>query len=86
MRYSGTWLTPADEAILESLRDDGPAGPIGLVDRDVTEFSGTYIDRRCVRLAGRGGLITFDRGRYRLTDRGKAYLDGTLDPSELSDD
>lgn len=83
MRYSGTWLRPEDEAILESLQDDGPAGPGGLDERGCTPFSRAYIERRCARLAGQGGLVSFDRGVYRLTAKGSAYLAGDLEPADL---
>lgn len=83
MRYSGTWLTPEDEVILEQLRDGGAASPAEVAEVAGLEFSVAYLDRRCARLAGTGGLVAFDGGRYRLTGRGEAYLDGALDPSEL---
>lgn len=83
MRYSGTWLTPADEAILEHLRDAGPATPARLAAADDLAFSRAFVEHRCSLLAGRGRLVVFADGQYRLTDRGEAYLEGTLDPGEL---
>lgn len=84
MRYSGTWLTPQDEAILEHLRDHGPATPEALHDRDVIAYSRSFIEERCSQLAGRDRLVSFADGVYRLTDRGRAYLAGELDPDELA--
>ena len=83
MRYSGTWLRREDEAILEHLREAGPASVEALDERGVIDFSRTYLEGRCSALAGRGQLVAFADGVYRLTDRGTAYLDGELDPSEL---
>jgi len=83
MRYSGTWLTPADETILEHLREYGPTTLESLVDRRGIVYSEAYIEERCTTLVGRGRLVTFADGRYRLTERGAAYLNGELDPTEL---
>ncbi|MFB6360214.1 MAG: MarR family transcriptional regulator [Halobacteriales archaeon] len=84
MRYSGTWLTPQDEAILEHLRDYGPATPEDLYERGVIAYSRAFIEERCSQLAGRDRLVSFADGVYRLTDRGRTYLDGELDPDELA--
>ena len=84
MRYSGTWLTPDDEALLEALRERGPASPAALVERTDLDVSESYVADRCALLAGRGRLVDMVEGRYRLTDRGAAYLDAELDPVELS--
>ena len=86
MRYSGTWLTPDDEALLEHLRERGPASPEALFERDAIPFSEAYIEARCARLAGRGGLVSFEGGRYRLTSAGAAYLDAELDPADVPTD
>lgn len=83
MRYSGTWLTPEDESILEALETAGPASPPELAERPGTPNSGLDIAERCSTLAGRGGLVSFEHGRYRLARKGVAYLAGELDPREL---
>lgn len=83
MRYSGTWLTPDDEAVLESLQEGGPASPADLQVRLGTTFSRDYLADRCAMLAGRGGLVSFDHGAYRLSRQGEAYLEGDLDPQKL---
>ena len=86
MRYSGTWLRPEDEAILEHLRERGPASLDALDERGVVDFSRAYLEERCSALAGRGQLVTLADGVYRLTGRGEAYLDGELDPETLPAD
>lgn len=83
MRYSGTWLTPADEAILEYLRDHGPALPDELAAADALDYSRAFVEQRCSMLAGRGRFVVYADDRYRLTGRGEDYLDGVLDPREL---
>lgn len=83
MRYSGTWLTPTDEALLEHLRAHGPASAEALSERADIEYSQDYISERCTRLAGQGGFVAFSHGEYHLTSKGEAYLDGSLDPEEL---
>lgn len=83
MRYSGTWLIPEDEAILEYLSDHGPADPRELVEAGVVDYSRQFVNERCSTLAGRGGLVYFADGGYRLTGRGEDYLAGELDPGGL---
>lgn len=86
MRYSGTWLRPEDETILETLEEHGPAGLDELHELAVTEYSRGYLEERCTALAGRGRLVAFADGVYRLTGRGEDYLAGELDPSGLTAD
>lgn len=83
MRYSGTWLTPADEVILEQLREHGPANAAELAESESLAYRAAFVEQRCSLLAGRSQLVVFVEGRYRLTDRGRDYLDGELDPGEL---
>lgn len=83
MRYSGTWLTPADEAVLEQLDEHGPATAGELAGVDALDFRQPFVEQRCSMLAGRSQLVVFAGGRYRLTGRGRDYLDGELDPDEL---
>lgn len=86
MRYSGTWLTPEDEAILEHLEQHGPAKVDELHEREVIDYSRSYLAERCTTLAGRGRLLAFADGGYRLTGRGEDYLNGELDPAGLTVD
>lgn len=81
--HSGTWLTPADEAILEWLRDHGPASVDELVTADALDYRRAFVEERCSLLAGRDRLVVFSGGRYWLTGRGEAYLAGALEPDEL---
>lgn len=86
MRYSGTWLTPEDETVLEYLEEHGPAGVDELHEAEVIDSSQGYLEERCTILAGRGRLLAFADGVYRLTGRGEDYLDGELDPAGLTAD
>lgn len=83
MRYSGTWLRPEDEALLEHLQEHGPASPDELATAEAIDFSEAYIAERCSKLAGRGQLVVYAQDRYRLNGRGEDYLEGELDPGEL---
>jgi hypothetical protein len=83
MRYSGTWLTPEDEAILEHLQEHGPATPGELAAAGVIDYSEAYLAGRCSKLAGRGQLVVYSQDRYRINGRGEDYLDGELEPAEL---
>lgn len=83
MRYSGTWLIPEDEAILEHLAEHGPATPDELARPGGLGYGESFLRQRCSKLAGIGGLVAFERDVYRLTPAGEAYLDGELDPAEI---
>jgi len=87
MRQDAEWMrNPADDRILEVLEREGNMTPRavskeGEIPRvDITrDYAG---DR--LRTLRRYGLVErVDRGLYRITDDGRAYLDQDLDASTL---
>lgn len=83
------WMTPVDRDVLEVLRNDGNRELV-LTPRLIAENSDWKRNtvRRHVRTLADHGLVEhYDEsaGIYQLTDRGRAYLAGDLDASELED-
>lgn len=81
MRQPAEWMVPADDRILELIRDQGNLTP-GAIEK----FGGPVSDhasRRARKLARYGLLEQIHHGLYRLTDEGRAYLDEELDASTL---
>lgn len=88
MRRHAEWMRhPTDERILETVRKEGNMTPRALSrDGDVPrlDISRDYAGDRCRELTAYGLLERLDRGLYRLTDAGRAYLDEALDANELT--
>ncbi|QLH84985.1 PhiH1 repressor [Halosimplex pelagicum] len=77
-------MTQADEAILETMRDEGNMTPQALDDTfDVTVAN--YARDRLSMMTTAGLVEKIGRGLYRLTDEGEAFLDEELDASTLPD-
>lgn len=92
MRPRANWMTDNDDTILEFLEDSGLALPprameYNLKTRHQKEVSYSTINRR-LKLLIETGLVEKeyeDGGFYAITDKGRAYLSGDLDASELED-
>ena len=85
-----SWMTPADRAILERLEND---------DRDElvltpaliaanSDYARTTVREHLGQLLGHGLVEYYDEDRtiYQLSERGRDYLVGELDASELESD
>ena len=81
MRQRAEWMAPADDVILELLRDEGNMTPLY-----ITECGGPsrdYVRERLPVLTKYGLVERISSGLYRLTDDGRSYLDEELDASTL---
>ena len=87
MRPRVSWMTRADDYILELLREAGIAANPSTIAFNI-EYDRSYVSERCGILAEHGFLDREhdSKAMYRITDRGKAYLDGDLAASELEDE
>ena len=83
MRYSADWMTIADERILEYLSTAETSTPKKMADSGDVRFSRQYIGERCRKLADYGMVQHLGNGVYRITEQGRAYLNGELDAEEL---
>lgn len=79
MRYSGDWMSLADDRILEFVRENGSGSPTVLKEEGRIRYSAAHIGRRCRKLADEGLLQHLGNSVYVITDDGEAYLDGRLD-------
>lgn len=89
VRQPADWMTRADDRILEVMRDEGNMTPLALSregKQGRLDIGRKYAGIRCRDLARHGLLEQVDRGLYRLTDEGRAYLDEELDASTLEAD
>jgi len=86
MRKSAEWMSIADERILEYLNQNESGTPTSMSNDEYVRFSRSHIHQRCQKLK-RYGLITFlGNGVYVISDKGRQYLDGELDVSNLQPD
>lgn len=90
MRRRPPWLGKYDEPILEFLAETGIAAPPAVVAfnldwRGIASPAHSTVKRRMRTLADHGLLakVAPDSGYYALTDTGRDYLAGNVDPVEL---
>lgn len=78
------WMEPADDDILELMREDDVFEPSQIDDEGICR--GPHAAYRCRELAERGLLEKHMPGVYDITDLGERYLEGEVDAAELADD
>ena len=83
MRYSGRWMTLADDRILEYIRTNESGTPKEMKDSGYVRFSRQYISQRCKVMVEYGLLQHLGNGVYVITEQGEQYLAGDLDTAEL---
>ena len=82
-------MTRADDAILEFLLNEGNQDLIAtpaIVEMNI-EFKISTVRGR-LRTLHEAGLVEYydeSRGAYQISEKGKAYLEGNVDESELKD-
>ncbi len=92
MRPRVEWMTGNDDSILEYLEEhDVALPPRGLeinLQREQIGISYRTINRRLKTLQQKGLVDKIDEqsGYYAISDKGRAYLAGEIDASELEDD
>ncbi|ELY68645.1 ArsR family transcriptional regulator [Natronobacterium gregoryi SP2] len=84
-------MTPVDRDILELLYNKGGAHELVLSPRIIaenTDWSRQTVREHLMSLRTHDLVEYYDEtgGIYRLSDRGRAYLEGELDATELEDD
>ncbi len=78
-------MTKSDPAILEVFEEAGIAIPPAVAEYNLMGVSKSTISRRLPVLVDHGLLerVDEDRGYYRITDRGRAYLSGELESDDF---
>ena len=77
-----SWMTHADDLILETLEDSGLmlSPRILAVNND---YSRQHVSRRLAELCEAGLVEKVDDGLYEITDQGRAYLSGDIATEKL---
>ncbi|ELY82788.1 hypothetical protein C487_00875 [Natrinema pallidum DSM 3751] len=85
MRPLISWMTKSDPVLLELFEETGIAMPPAVVSYNIDGVSHPTVKRRLPVLEDHGLLRKVDdnRGYYRITDRGRAYLEGELESDDL---
>lgn len=85
-RKRGPWMNKASDPVLEFLDDHEIAVPTSVLDIELEASRATI--SRAVSDLEKYGLIEAHpeyTTHYRITKKGRAYLEGDLDASELED-
>ncbi len=75
---------PVDNRILEALAHTEMDLTPTVIARDIG-YDRKYVNTRLGDLAAKGLVDRVERGWYAITDDGRAYLNGDLDASEITD-
>lgn len=81
-RPSVSWMTQADDRILETLADSNLILSPRVLSVN-TDYSRHYLSTRLGRLHEAGLVNRVDEGLYEITGRGQAYLVGRVDADDL---
>lgn len=87
MRPVVSWMTKSDDAILELLAETDIALPPAAISFNI-EVSHPTVRRRLPKLLDHELVrkADEDKGYYEISEKGRKYLAGDLDASELEDD
>lgn len=85
MRPVVDWMVKSDDAILEFLNNKGIALPPRAIAFNLSGVSEPTVNRRLPKLDAAGLVKRYDdpKGYTEITDKGRAYLAGELDASDL---
>nr|WP_226006624.1 MarR family transcriptional regulator [Natrinema salinisoli] len=77
-------MTQGDDRILETLEYSGLALSPSVIAYN-TDYSRNYVNKRIRKLRESSLVDRPDEGYYRITDRGRAYLEGELSAEDLEE-
>ncbi|MCL9818383.1 MarR family transcriptional regulator (plasmid) [Natronocalculus amylovorans] len=77
-------MTQGDDRILETLESSGLVLSPSVIAYN-TDYTRNYINKRMRKLLNKGLVERHTEGLYSITDKGRAYLKGEIDASELED-
>ena len=78
------WMTQADDRILETLADSELILSPHVLSVNI-DYSRHYLSTRLGKLRDAELVERVDDGLYRITDRGRSYLEGDLEAVELEE-
>lgn len=84
MRPRVSWMTKADDAILELLREAGIAANPATIAFNI-DYDNRYVSQRCRVLAEHGLVerVHETKAMYKVTDLGERYLAGAVEKEDL---
>ena len=82
MRPRVDWMNQTDDRILELLDESDLILTPAVMARNL-DYTRNWVSRRVGKLESAGLVEPIDSGYYRISDRGRAYLEGDLDADEL---
>jgi len=85
MRARVDWMQyPGDDRILEFFQETDIILSPGIISANI-ELSRSHVSRRLSALADHGLIEATEtgHGHYRITEKGRGYLSGELDESEI---
>jgi len=85
LRLSASWMTKADDRILEYIYAEGRTQPKMIKEDPIVEFEGGYVDQRLAALRKAGFINRVGHGLYTITDQGEDYLSGDFDARDLEE-
>ena len=82
MRQRPDWMTPTDEMILQTLADSDLVLSPAILAYNL-QISREHVTRRLSEFVKYGLVDRPDRGKYEITGKARAYLDGELSVDDL---
>ena len=84
MRPRVSWMTRADDAILELLQEAGIAANPSTIAFNI-DYDNRYVSQRCRKLADNGLVerVHETKAMYQITELGNRYLRGELQAYDL---
>lgn len=82
MRYPAEWMTALDDRILEILDSSGLVLSPSIIAYNL-DRSREGVAKRVSKLEEYRLITREERGKYRITETGTAYLQGDLDASSI---
>ena len=82
MRPRVEWMNQTDDRVLELLAESDLILTPAVIAKNL-EYTRNWVSRRIGKLEDANLVEPVDSGYYRITDRGRAYLAGEIDPGKL---
>ena len=82
MRPRVDWMNQTDDRILELLDESDLILTPAVMARNL-DYTRNWVSRRVGKLESAGLVEPIDSGYYRISERGRAYLEGEIDADEL---
>lgn len=84
MRPRVSWMNQTDDYILELLEESDLILSPSIIAVNL-DYTRNWISKRLAKLEEANLVEKLDEGQYQISERGRAYLAGDLDASELED-